>query len=279
MPTGTTLTDYDGDCTIRADNTVINGKIVNCPDGLTIQAKGIVILDSKVFGHVWMPTDFGGLNYTLSVIDSEIDGGTDPTWPSIATGNIELLRANVHGGHNGLECDDSSYYCSIRDSWIHGQAQDYCTDPSKTCTAPHLGGFLSLGARPECTGPDLVAPSASGRCLDIVGNTIVCDAPVNPAGGGCTGDINIITHFSSLHNVLIQGNLLGASTDLAFCTYGGAGFEYPSTRLVYVDNIFERGKNGHCGDYGPVTNFDVNAAGNAWSNNNYDDGTPVEPAN
>ena len=34
-----------------------------------------------------------------------------------------------------------------------------------------------------------------------------------------------------------------------------------------------------CAAYGPVTNFDSNAAGNVWSNNVYDDGTVVAPAN
>ena len=30
--------------------------------------------------------------------------------------------------------------------------------------------------------------------MEILGNTIVCDAPVNVDGGGCTGAINLLPH-------------------------------------------------------------------------------------
>jgi len=76
---------------------------------------------------------------------------------------------------------------------------------------------------------------------------------VNSTGGGCTGDINLIPHFGPLHGALIQGNLLGANIGSSFCTYGGAGVENPADHIVYKDNVFQRGTNGRCAAYGPVT--------------------------
>ena len=63
--------------------------------------------------------------------------------------------------------------------------------------------------------------------------------------------------------------------------YGGSSRKpYPNAHhIVFVDNVFMRGQNGRCGIYGPVTSFDSNAVGNLWSNNLYDNGTPVPPSN
>ncbi len=44
-----------------------------------------------------------------------------------------------------------------------------------------------------------------------------------------------------------------------------------------TNNVFERGANRKCGVYGPVTSFDRNAAGNAWSGNVWDSGEAVNP--
>ncbi|HTH72203.1 MAG TPA: hypothetical protein VL737_02460, partial [Candidatus Pristimantibacillus sp.] len=150
-------------------------------------------------------------------------------------------------------------YCTIRDTYIHGQTFVQGIDT-------HLGGFLSDG----------------GTNLTIVHNTIVCDTPVNNVGGGCTGDLNLIPNFASINGALIEHNLFGASPDGSYCTYGGEKASSPtphSYNIVYKDNIFQRGPNSQCATYGPVTGFEISNSGNVWTNNRWTDGGVVDPEN
>jgi hypothetical protein len=43
--------------------------------------------------------------------------------------------------------------------------------------------------------------------------------------------------------------------------------------------VWQRGSNGKCGTYGPITAFDASRTGNEWTNNKFDDGAVVRPAN
>jgi hypothetical protein len=263
VPDGTTLTTYTGSCTITANGTVIDSKTVNCSAGVIVEATGVVIKNSMVNGRIVIDTD-RNRSWTLAVTDSEISAGAGDL-PAINNGNVTILRANIHGGHNGLECQEHSSFCVMKDSWVHDQWQ---APTGET----HLGGFLALGNQVTCTG-------TNGACVELVHNTIVCDAPVNVDGGGCTGDINLLPHYGPLPGAIIQNNYLGANTGASFCTYGGAGMEYPASHVVYTGNVFARGTNRICAAYGPVTNFDSNASGNVWSGNVWSDGATVPPAN
>ena len=258
VPPGTTLTPYAGSCTITSAVT-IDARTITCPGGLAVQAAGVVITNSMVVGRIVVDTDVDR-SWSLVLRDSEVDAG-DGDHPAITNGNVVIERADLHGGHNGLECQEHSSYCVLRDSWIHDQWQAPSGDT-------HLGGFLALGVQVPCTGTD-------GACVELVHNSIVCDAPVNVDGGGCTGDINLIPHYGPLPGALIQDNFLGANTGSAACTFGGAGVEYPATGIVYRDNVFERGTNGKCAAYGPVAFFDPGASGNVWSGNRFEDGVEI----
>jgi len=265
VPPGTALSTYTGSCTITSTVT-IDAKIINCPNDVLIRAANVVIRNSKVNGRLIIDTD-ANRTWSLSLTDSEVDAGPGDL-SAISSGNVAIVRANIHGGHNGLECQEHASFCSMRDSYIHDQWQAPSGDT-------HLGGFLGLGTVVPCTGPDANGVPA---CVEMVHNRIVCDAPVNSSGGGCTGDINLIPHFGPLHGAIIKNNLLGANTGSAFCTYGGAGVENPADHIVYTGNVFQRGTNAKCADYGPVTSFDSGAAGNIWTGNVWDDGTPLKPA-
>jgi len=241
-------------------NTVIDSKTVTCPDDFVIQAAGVQVTKSKINGGVALDTDSpASSGWSASLTDSEVDGGPHDL-PTVCCGNVTLLRTNLHGGHNGLQCDGGTT-CVLQDSWIHGQYQPQNFDS-------HLGGFLSDGGVP------------SGG-IKLIHNRVVCDAPVNNVGGGCTGDINLIPNFGTMSGVLIQNNLLGANIGLSYCTYGGEKFSSPyphGDHIVYQDNVFERGTNGKCGAGGPVTDFNPSGVGNVWTNNTWqDDGTPVSP--
>jgi hypothetical protein len=201
-------------------------------------------------------------SWSLTLTDSEVVG-QNGDYPAITNGNVTIARANIHGGHNGLECQEHSAHCQLRDSWIHGQWQSSTGDT-------HLGGFLALGEQVACNG-------THGNCVELIHNTIVCDPPVNVSGGGCTGDINLLPHWGPLKGAVIQNNYLGGNAGASFCTYGGNGMEYPASHVVYTGNVFQRGTNWKCAAYGPATNFSIAGVGNAWLNNKYDDGAPVGP--
>jgi hypothetical protein len=266
VPAGTALTPWTEGCTITSTVT-IDAKTISCPGGLKIRAAGVVIQNSMVNGRIVVDTD-ENRTWSLTLTDSEVDAGSGDL-PAIYNGNVTILRANIHGGHNGLECQEHSSYCSLRDSWIHDQWQLPSGDT-------HLGGVLVLGNMVPCTGTN---SGLSGLCAELVHNSIVCDAAVNSSGGGCTGDINLLPHFGPLPGALIRDNLLGGNVGSAFCTYGGSGMEYPASHIVYMGNVFQRGTNGKCAAYGPVTNFSSSAPGNVWSGNTWDDGTPLAPGN
>lgn len=256
VPTGTTLTAYTGPCTITADNTVIDSKTINCSP-IEIQAKAVVIKNSKINGQVYINSDNPrtqyNLNFSLTLQDSEVAAPLVQE-PAVFEGALTAIRDNIHGGITSIQCGDKSAQCVIKDSWLHGQLMPQGVDW-------HLGGFHSIG----------------GTGYTITHNSVICDTPVNNVGGGCSGDIVFIPYDVTISNALVQHNLMGASTSLSYCLYGGDKESMKGTNLVFKDNVFTRGTNGKCGDYGPVAGYGPNS-GNQWINNTWDNGGQVTPA-
>ena len=69
---------------------------------------------------------------------------------------------------------------------------------------------------------------------------------------------------------------------MSFCAYGGAtggkpysGSALNATNQKFTDNVFQRGSNGKCGAYGPITDFAVSRTGNVWSGNRWSTGELV----
>jgi len=253
VPAGIDLVAYAGPCRVTTAGTVIDGKTINCPTGLAIAASNVIVKNSKVNGRVIVDTDTNQ-SWSLTLQDSEVDGGPY-NLPTITNGNVLVVRANLYGGHNGVECQEHSSYCIVRDSWIHGQYIPAGSDW-------HLGGILVSG----------------GTNIQLIHNRVHCEPPATSVDGGCTGDINILPDFGVVSGVLVDSNLLMASTGLSYCTYGG-NLKLGSDHVVYRNNVFERGSNGKCGAYGPVTGFNINGIGNEWTNNVWDDGSPLRPVN
>jgi hypothetical protein len=266
VPAGVSLKPYTGSCSITSKVT-IDSKTVNCPGGVAIRAAGVVISNSMVNGTIEIDTD-ENRSWSLTLTDSEVNADGKGGVSAIGNGNVTIVRANIHGGHNGLQCEEHSDHCSLEDSWIHDQ---YIAPGS----ADHLGGMADFGHVVACTGP-----SAGGvpACVNLVHNTIVCDAAPTSNDGGCTGDINMLTQLGPLHGAIVKDNFLGANTGAAYCTYGGYNSGQASDHIIYTGNTFERGTNHKCAQYGPVTSFDSGGTGNVWTNNNWDDGTAVKPA-
>lgn len=257
VPAGTKLSTYSGPCTITTNNTVIDAKVVNC--GLSIRAKGVVIKRSRINGQVGT-SESTPYSYTLQ--DSEVDAGV-VQGAAIGSTNMTILRVNVHGGATSVYCYSN---CTIRDSWLHGQRLPAGVDW-------HLGAFLA-----NDNGND---PGGRTNAM-LVHNSIICDATPNSSDGGCSGNINLYGDFGVITYVTLDNNLFGASVGASYCVYGGQSTSKPypnADHVVVVNNVFQRGTNGKCGAYGPVTAFDPSRPGNRWTNNVWDNGGTVPPAN
>jgi hypothetical protein len=256
VPAGTRLTAYRGPCTITAAGTVIDAKTVNCD--LDIRAARVTIRRSKINGAVVLDTDVAGANrWSYTLADSEVDAGLREH-PAVSYGNMSVLRSNVYGGITSVQCGEKAVSCTVEDSWLHGQRIPADADW-------HLGGFLSNG----------------GHNIRIRHNSIVCDTPANPLGEGCTGDLNLLGDFAAISDVVVEHNFLGANTGSSFCLYGGdaASKPYPHADHVIIrNNVFQRGTNGKCAAYGPVSSFNVRGPGNAWIGNTWQGGGTVAAA-
>ena len=236
VPPGTVLTPYADPCTVTINDSVIDAKSVTCNE-LDIRAAHVVIKNSKINGRVDLDTDLPGAgNWSYLLQNSEVDGGVAQL-PAVSYGNMEVVRSNVHGGETAVQCGEHALFCTVTDSWLHGQNIPADADW-------HLGGFLSNG----------------GTNVLIQHNTVICDAQPTASDGGCTGDINLFGDFATVSHVTVQGNLLGASTGNAYCTFGGDEPTKPfphADHMVYADNVFQRGSNDRCGAYGPVARLQL----------------------
>ncbi len=246
VPSGTTLSNYSGPCTITVANTVIDAKTVNC--SLSINASGVQISRSKVNGSV------ATYNGSFTMTDSEVNAGGSGSATGVGDSNFTVLRSEIYGGNRGGYCDHN---CLIQDSWIHGQI------------VPSGSGSHSSGLR---ASQDTVYRH----------NTIACDAQDNSNGGGCSAAVTMYGDYAPVQRVTIESNLIKAGSG-GYCSYGGSsgGKPYSSGagNITYRNNVFERGSNGKCGVWGAITAFDPSRPGNVWTGNVWDDGALVASAN
>lgn len=259
IPAGTSLSTYTGGCTVTTDNLTLNAKTINC-DPLTIEATNVKITKSKINGSVLI--DDPGAGYSFTITDTEINvgsiapGSTDDD-SGIGKSDFVATRVNVYGGKRGIWCE---YDCTVKDSWIHDQAPD----PSGTA---HESGIRM------------------GDHSTIQHNAIWCNAPDYPPDAGCSANLTGYGDFAPIQYNTIYRNLFVATTGGA-CAYGGSSGDDGSKpygdqarNIVFEDNIFQRGSGGKCGFYFPITDFDDSRPGNEWTNNRWDDGSILPPAN
>lgn len=257
VPAGVTLSTYTDSCSITTANTVIDSKQINC--SLDIRAAGVQIKNSRINGMVNTPD--GALNYSFSISDSEVIAPTATSFNGNATAvgeaNFTMLRVEVTGGNRSVYCRKN---CTVQDSWIHGQ---------KIADSPRIHASAirqSQGAK-------------------IIHNRILCEASDTSSGGGCSADLTGYGDFEPVQNNRIEKNLFVA-TPAGACAYGGSSgddgskpYGNQASNIVFVDNVFERGSGGKCGYYFPITDFDSNRPGNQWTNNRWNDGAQLPPAN
>jgi len=248
VPAGTTLTNYTGPTTITTPNTIINAKTVN--DDLVIQTTGVQILNSRVNGHI----DVDGANRSVTIEDSEINAG-NVSQPAVGYGNLTIRRTNLTGGQHSVLCGDN---CVMEDNYMHAQYN-----------APggsyHNNAFISNG----------------GSGATLTHNTFFCEPENNGSGGGCTADVSFFGDFAVISDITVNNNLFVATPSGAYCGSFGHNPAKPfgsnPSNVVVTNNIFQRGPNNQCGTSAPVTSF-LSANGNVWTNNKWDDGATVPPA-
>lgn len=189
----------------------------------------------------------------VTVSDSDLRGG-DWVGGVLWGSNITAARVEITGGQHSVHCESN---CSIRNSYLHGQVA-----PDGVGT--HNNAFISNG----------------GSNMEVVRNTLHCSPQLNSAGGGCTANLSLFGDFARISDVVVERNLFVATPSGGYCGSFGHNPAKPfganPAGILVTDNVFQRGANGRCGVFGPVTSF---LAGNAsvWANNRYDDGTMIEP--
>jgi hypothetical protein len=253
VPPGTNLTPYAGPCTITVASTVIDSKTVNCY--LEIRARGVVIRNSRINGHV--RTAGSSSNYSFTITDSTVDAGPVDTTRTrgnngnraLGDSNFTAIRVETIRGISGGFCEHN---CTVRDSWLHGQDRDE-------------GGYAhESGIR-----------MGSGTGQHIVHTSLACDAPEVPPEAGCSADLTGYGDFATIQNNLIERNLFLSTGSGGFCAYGGSSASKPfpnGSNNVFRDNVFKRGPSGRCGVYGAITDLDAGQRGNQWINNRWGSG-------
>ena len=278
---------YTGSCTISAANVTIDSKIIKCsPLNVGPSASGLLIKNAYVLGGVIQNSGSASFTIQDSIIDnavsrpacSDMNGDGKPDCPAgqyacgdlnngttecgIGYQNFTVLRSEVMHTNRGAYCESK---CTIQDSYFHGT--NLWPDKSNNVHAS--------GVRNE-------------QYLTLKHNSLGCDYPGPFVNGdiGCSADVSGYPDFAPIMHDTIDSNLfLSNNTGTGFCVYGGGTAGKPSssdptnaTYIVFTNNVFQRGANGKCGTYGPVTDFITGRTGNVWSGNKYDNGTTV-PAN
>ena len=252
IPAGTVLTPYTGPCTITTDNTVIDSKTVDCSaTELKIAANNVVIKNSKIIGEVKNDEDAG---FSFTITDVELDGQSAET--GIGAENFTATRVHVYNSRRSMYCYHNA---TIQYSYVHGNYTD------ATGTAHESGMRMSSG----CT---------------FRHNTITCDAPDVPPDGGCSAGLSGYGDFEVVQNNIIDNNYFPNTNTGGYCAYGGSASSKPfpdANNVKFTNNVWQRKAGGAymCGAFGPITGFDSLRPGNIWTNNKWDDGVDVPPAN
>jgi hypothetical protein len=209
----------------------------------------ITIRNSEVNGSV-----LNNGSGSLFIESTVINGGSEQT-ETVGGDNITVLGSNLYGNQHEVYCGSN---CTVEDSWLHDNYNG-------AALGWHQNGFLSTG----------------GSNYILRHNSIYCV-------GGCTSDIALIPN-GNVNGATIANNLMVATTDASYCLYpssGDAAADKPGivNQITVTDNVFQRGSNGKCGQYGPVYGWNTpndrpgtDGYGNVWSGNAWNDGNVVNP--
>ncbi len=264
------MATYTGSCTINSANVTIDSKVVNCsPLNVGSGASGLVIKNSYVKGGVVQSGGSASFTIQDSIIDNAMPSGYacgDPNNAATECGvgyrNFTIVRTEIMHTNRAAYCEST---CTIQDSYFHGTNLQPIASNLAHASSVRNEQYLTL--RHNALGCDYTGPFPNEEL-------------------GCSADMSGYPDFAPIKNATIDKNLfLSNNAGAGFCAYGGGTSGKPfsndptnATYIVFTDNVFQRGANGKCGTYGPVTDFKSGGTGNVWTNNKYDNGTTVNPA-
>jgi hypothetical protein len=274
------MATYGGSCTITNANVVIDSKVVNCRTlVITGSAGGFTLKNSYLNGSIVQSG--GAAAYTVS--DTFIDSGIQ--FPACSDGSCPAGKYACGDINNGTyDCGvNGSNFTILRTEVINSSRAAYCTS---NCLIKD-NYFHGTNLWPDKSNGMHSSSVREEQGLTLRHNSLHCSytGPFINDEIGCSADLTGYPDFAPVKNNTVDGNLFVASPGSGFCAYGGATPSKPysgdatnATNQKFTDNVFQRGTNRKCGAYGPVTNFNVNGAGNVWSGNVWDDGAAVAPA-
>ncbi|HSX42782.1 MAG TPA: hypothetical protein VLF59_01715 [Candidatus Saccharimonadales bacterium] len=275
------MATYSGSCTITAANTVIDSKVINCsPLNVGSGASGLIIKNSYVNGGV---ISEGSATFTIqdSVVDNAVSyracsGSTNCSAGKYACGDPNNATTDCGVGYN--------HFTILRTEIMHTNRAAYC---ETTCTIQD-SYFHGTNLWPDQTNLAHASSVRNEQYLTLKHNALGCDytGPFPNDELGCSADMSGYPDFAPIMHDTIDSNLfLSNNAGAGFCVYGGGTSGKPysgnannATYIVFQNNVFQRGANGKCGSYGPVTDFISGRTGNVWTNNKYDNGATVSPA-
>lgn len=230
VPAGTTLTNYMGPTTITANNTVIDGKIIN--GEIEILATGVVIKNSQINGtvHVDDASNYSrsnnGTTPVVTVMDSKIDcqnalGATGVVEAHYVVKRVEIVRCE-----NGLDMNQNIL---IEDSYIHNLGN--------AGSDPHSDGAQCAGGRWNGSAYIDGAKNLTLRHNTIYGmstNDTVFETSAMICGTGTGGGI------------VVDSNLLAGGAYTLYCVRDG-----PALEFKVLNNHFSTKFKSTVGAYGP----------------------------
>jgi hypothetical protein len=274
------MSAYTGSCTVTAANVTIDSKVVNCaPLTVGANASGLMIKNTYLKGGVYSD---GTASFTIQ--DSFMDNALN--YPACAAGSSCPAGKYACGDPNNATVDcgvNGSNFTILRTEIINTNRAAYC---QSTCTIQD-NYFHGTNLWPSSTNLAHASSVRNEQGLTLRHNALGCDytGPFPNDELGCSADMSGYPDFKPIKNATIDSNLfLANNIGAGFCVYGGGTAGKPfsndptnATNIKFTNNIFQRGPNGQCGSYGPVTDFISGRSGNVWTNNKYDNGATVNP--
>ena len=275
------MTSYAGSCTVTAANVTIDSKIINCsPLYVGNGASGLIIKNSYLHGGVSQAS--GSATFTIqdSLIDNAVSypacsGASscaagkyacgDPNNATVDCGvtgqNFTIIRSEIINSNRAAYCEG---HCTIQDNYFHGT--NLWPSQTNLAHASSVRNEQYLTLSHNALGCDYAGPFPNGEI-------------------GCSADMSGYPDFAPIMHATIVNNLfLANNIGIGFCVYGGgtAGKPYSNdpnnaTYMVFQNNVFQRGANGKCGAYGPVTDYIAGRTGNVWTGNVWDNGSVLTP--
>lgn len=238
---------------IRTDNTVIRGW--DLTGSLDIYANNVTVIDSRITSTNWWGVNLRPKFHGLRVLHNTItavpgkgpdNGGVDYAVSNMGGSVVEVGWNNVSVFGDALSMGQGN----LHDNYVHG-----------------IVPFINLGHEWQHTNAVISDGGGAGELI-IRHNTLLNSTPITQGASASVGlyaDVAPVTHTTVEDNWIAGGS---------YAFYGGGK---DANHIKVTGNVFSTEYHKNCGEYGPVTAWNFDGAGNVWSANRGSDGKPVVP--